>query len=79
VSDDGSISVYPNPSVNGKFTVSITNSKTVNSKLTVYSLDGKKIFEKIDVKEGINDINSGLKKGFYMIKINSYTHKLVIE
>ena len=75
---DPSIDIYPNPAVDGNFTVVLSNVKG-NSDLIVYSLDGKKVYEKSNLKEGVNDITSGLKKGLYMIKINSYTKKIVIE
>jgi endoglucanase len=78
-----SIEVYPNPSNDGNFTVLLSNLKTDNSKLTVYSLDGKKVYEKINLREGTNNINSGLKNGLYILKTNcsnnTYTQKLIVK
>jgi endo-1,4-beta-xylanase len=75
--------IYPNPSINGDFTISLSNLETENSNLSVFNLQGKKVFEISDLHEGINNISSGLNQGIYIIRTNFnnsvYSKKLIVE
>jgi hypothetical protein len=80
---ESSIQLSPNPSSDGNFILTLSNLKAEDTKLNVYSMEGKKVFEKINLKEGANYVASGLKKGAYIIKVicnnKTYTQKLIIE
>jgi GH35 family endo-1,4-beta-xylanase len=75
--------IYPNPSTNGDFTITLSKLKTVNSKICVYNLQGQKVYENSNLHEGINTISSGLTSGIYIMQVglnNSvYSRKLVVK
>jgi hypothetical protein len=62
--------IYPNPSSNGNFTVTLSNMGPWNFQLSIYNLEGKKVYGQDNLSTGNNSINSGLRKGVYVIKIN---------
>jgi len=64
-----SFEVYPNPSINGKFTITLTNKNGESSKLTIFSLDGKKVYQKDNLQSGANHISAALKTGVYILNI----------
>ncbi len=68
VSDHSNFKIYPNPSVNGDFTVDILSDDKKNYRLNIFSVDGKKVFETERLGSGVHNISSGLKKGIYFIK-----------
>ena len=59
--------IYPNPSMNGNFTITLQNKSMENSKVSIFSLDGKKVFEQVNLKAGANFIASSLKTGVYIL------------
>lgn len=81
ISKETTFSVYPNPSNNGIFKLSVVNEKKVS--LQVFDLSGRLIIEKNDLKN--NDIInlSQYSKGVYIARLSSETKnnslKLVIN
>jgi poly(3-hydroxybutyrate) depolymerase len=77
------LGIYPNPSSNGDFNVSIPDSETENFQLCIFNIEGKKVFEQNNLKKGNNFISSGLAKGMYIIKTNCSksitTEKIIIQ
>ncbi len=76
------MNIFPNPAVNGEFTVNIAGNASDSHTLTIYSYDGKKVFEEGNLSSGIQEINTGLTKGIYFVKINDSNNniqKLIIE
>ncbi len=74
--------IFPNPAINGEFTVNITGNVNDSHTLAIYSFDGKKVFEDNSLSSGNTKINTGLAKGIYFVKIdnsNDNIHKLVIK
>ena len=77
-----SIKVYPNPAVNGQFTIE-SNLKG-NADYEIYDLSGKLIKSAEKLEKGINKVNgSGIQSGVYLIKINadgnSISKKIVVK
>lgn len=62
--------LYPNPVVNGEFTVKLDNN-TANGKVTLYNLEGK-LLEAYTLTAGIAEIKTKLPAGayFYSVTIN---------
>lgn len=83
VSESATIEIFPNPAVNGNFTIALHGTAAENSYLRIYSLDGKKLFEQKDLVPGENNIISGLKGGAYIVKVscngNITSQKLIIR
>ncbi|MBS1646945.1 MAG: choice-of-anchor J domain-containing protein [Bacteroidetes bacterium] len=65
------VSIYPNPSANGNFSIDIKQSETSIQKITAYDLVGKKVFELNEhIPSGIYNMNlSHLSSGTYFIQI----------
>ena len=62
------LTIYPNPS-NGKFQISISNSKyNENFKLVIYNIQGKQIFQNTTNSASVIDLNNQ-PKGIYFIKV----------
>jgi hypothetical protein len=76
-----SFEIYPNPAVNGYFTVSVHGLENLN--IVIYNINGKKVYEQNKLNIGDNIINTGLSKGLYFVKAysNEYnlTKKVVIQ
>ncbi len=74
-------SIYPNPSTNGQFEVSISGGNEDVYELHIYSVDGKKVYSKADLLNGINKVNTGLKPGMYVVKFSgqSIIEKLIVK
>jgi hypothetical protein len=64
-----SFDVFPNPSVNGDFTITLTDKNAENSKVNIFSFEGKKVYEEDDLKSGANYISSALKTGVYILNV----------
>jgi hypothetical protein len=75
--------IYPNPSSNGNFAVSLTNLSSENFQLSIYNLEGKKVYEQNNIGVGDNQVISGLKPGAYIVKANcgkyNFTQKLIVK
>ena len=65
------ISIYPNPSADGNFTVDVKKDEHAVQKICVYDLLGKKVFElNANVPAGMYNMNlSDLSSGTYMVQI----------
>ena len=72
------ILVYPNPSANGAFTLSIPFAGKESYQLTIFTIEGKKIYAQSHLAAGKNHINANIKKELYIIKIkaNQYNTSL---
>ena len=62
--------LYPNPVVNGEFTVKLDNN-TANGKVTLYNIEGK-LLETYNLTAGIAEIKTKLPAGayFYSVTVN---------
>ena len=62
--------LYPNPVVNGEFTVK-TENNTTNGKVTIYNIEGK-LLETYTLTAGITEIKTKLPTGeyFYAVTVN---------
>ena len=62
--------LYPNPAINGEFTVK-TESTTSNGKVTIYNIEGK-LLETYTLAAGLAEIKTKLPAGayFYAVTIN---------
>lgn len=78
-----SIEIFPNPAIDGNFTITLNGTSTENSYLCINSLDGKKLFEQKALVPGENNIISGLNEGIYIIRVscngNTTIKKLIIR
>ncbi len=76
------VDIFPNPAVNGEFTVNIAGNGNKMYTMTIYSYDGKKVFEDNNLSSGTHKISTGLSKGIYFVKTNDSNdtiQKLIIE
>lgn len=73
------LSVYPNPSSNGVFTVSFASEGSSNISVRVYSLIGREVFhDQINAADGAyrEAVNvSGLPKGIYILEVSNGEQK----
>lgn len=58
------VKIYPNPAIQGQFKVETQES----SMMTINDMSGRIVFTKL-LGESVNEINSNLNKGFYLIRI----------
>ena len=73
------VSVYPNPS-SGSIHLIIDNAQTIADEIAIYDAMGRRVFvEPYKYTEGINEvtIQPNLGAGIYLLKIGSYTHRIV--
>lgn len=78
------LNVYPNPSVDGSFTINTSHMNMSNGlQVNVYSLEGKALFETQIKKEDETTIKTNLSKGMYLLKLvdadKIYSSRLLIE
>jgi xyloglucan-specific exo-beta-1,4-glucanase len=80
--NEGAISLYPNPTNGGRFTILLTEISE-NAVVSIYDNQGRKLYEKIAPGGNRIEINSRLKSGIYMVRINSkgsgFTKKLIVK
>lgn len=74
--------IYPNPTKDGKFSIELpVTSNTAN--VNIFDNQGRLLFEKVLFNNGKLDIESGLQKGIYIIKVASEglnsTQKLIVQ
>lgn len=73
------LSVYPNPSSNGVFSVSFNTEGSGSISVRVYSLIGREVFhDQINAADGVyrESINvSSLPKGIYILEVSSGDQK----
>ena len=72
--------IYPNPS-SGKISLNIFNNEFNSINLEVFNLSGELIEKRfLSGKSNINyDIHLDLCKGIYLLKVNNFTKKIVIQ
>ena len=72
--------IYPNPS-SGKISLNIFNNEFNSINLEVFNLSGELIQKRfLSGKSNINyDIHLDLCKGIYLLKVNNFTKKIVIQ
>ena len=76
------ISLYPNPTNEGKFTVLLPEIFR-NTVVRIYDNIGKLLIEKVITNNDRLDIDSGLNKGIYIVRVSSdgkiFTGKLIVN
>jgi hypothetical protein len=81
-SSSGNVKIFPNPAYNGNFSIAITGNEDDSYQLLIYNPAGKTVYND-NLKAGMNEINSELKSGIYMIHLIHGTHvniqKLIID
>jgi hypothetical protein len=79
--EDG-VSLYPNPSHGGSFTILLPGS-TETAFVTIYDILGRTVYQKNTQGSNRIQINSQLKTGVYMVRIKSdagsFTKKLIVK
>jgi len=79
--NDGAISLYPNPASEGKFTILLPEISK-DAVVRIYDNLGRMVYEKIAQGNNRIEIDSRLKAGLYIIRINSkafsFTKKLIV-
>lgn len=65
-----SVKVYPNPSANGAFDVSIPPIGNEKFSISIWTIDGKEVF-RTSLSNGENHVNTRLPAGFYILKVQS--------
>jgi hypothetical protein len=74
---DTTFSVYPNPSANGFFKISVANQEIVS--LQVFDISGRLITKKIDLKNNDQINLSQYQKGVYIGRFSSETKNEVLK
>jgi xyloglucan-specific exo-beta-1,4-glucanase len=81
INADG-ISLYPNPSYGGRFTILLTEMPE-NADVRIYDNQGRMLYKKIAQGGNRIEINARLKAGLYIVRINSkgssLTRKLIVK
>ncbi len=74
-------SIYPNPSTNGQFNLSLSGGNDDMFELYIYTVDGTMVYAKTDLVNGVNKVNTGLKSGLYVVKFSgqSIIEKLIVK
>lgn len=74
------INIYPNPTENGRFTVSVP--KPTATEIRIFNLQGQLLFSTTGSGTEI-EVNSGLKAGVYIVQVNTdhllTSKKLIVE
>ncbi|MCL6219525.1 RICIN domain-containing protein [Zunongwangia pacifica] len=75
--------VYPNPSINGDFNMSMDNSKVKDYSITIFDIQGNKVFEKKYDDPEQKILQTGLSKGIYFLKVTgkniSKSKKIIVK
>jgi hypothetical protein len=83
IDEDTTIKVFPNPSINGKFTISLLNKNLKNTQLNIFNMNGQLVFSQANMSYGTNEISAGLNKGIYAIQVTgndfNYMSKIIVE
>lgn len=74
---DTTFSIYPNPSANGIFKISVANQEIVS--LQVFDISGRLITKKIDLKNNDQINLSQYQKGVYIGRFSSETKNEVLK
>lgn len=79
--NDGAISLYPNPASEGKFSI-LLPEMSKDAVVRIYDNLGRMVYEKIAQGNNRIEIDSRLKAGLYIVRINSkafsFTKKLIV-
>ncbi|WP_143774098.1 T9SS type A sorting domain-containing protein [Niastella vici] len=80
--NEDAISLYPNPANGGRFTVLLPEASE-NAVISIYDNQGRMVYKKNALGGNRIQINSRLKAGLYLVKINSkagsFTRKLIVN
>jgi hypothetical protein len=87
VLDNNSVSIYPNPSLNGRINIQITSSNNQPVNASLMNMIGQEVYSQIlDVKSGNNTFSMDLSNkdnGIYFLKLhnsdNSLTRKIILN
>lgn len=80
---EAKLKVYPNPSLDGRFTIEMKGLKSWTANVQIYTIAGMLVYDKnFDSNRNIS-INSGLTKGMYLLIVsangNKSSQKIVIN
>jgi len=79
---EGAISMYPNPASEGRFTILLPEISE-NVVVRIHDNLGRMVYEKIARGDNKIEVDSQLKAGFYIVRINSkafsFTKKLIVN
>jgi len=82
LNNEDAVSLYPNPSNGGRFMILLPGS-TENAVVSIYDIQGRMVYKKNAQGSNTIQINSQLKTGLYMVRINSnagsFTKKLLVK
>jgi hypothetical protein len=74
--------IYPNPARDGRFSIMLPGASH-NISVSIFDSQGRLLSEKIFNNSDRMDIDSGLKKGIYLVKATSegmnFTQKLIVK
>jgi hypothetical protein len=77
------IKVFPNPSVNGKFNITLLDKNMKNTQLNIYNMNGQLVYNQVNLNFGSNEISALLNKGVYAIQVKgnnfNYISKIIVE
>ena len=80
--NEDAVSLYPNPASEGRFTILLPEISK-NAVVRIYDNQGRMVYEKIAQGSNKIEIDSQLKAGLYIIRINSqavsFTKKLIVN
>ncbi|SFI41399.1 M43 family zinc metalloprotease [Halpernia frigidisoli] len=84
VANDKKVSIYPNPSKDGVFSIKLNDASSNEVKVEIVDMAGRVVYQtKGLVNNKTLNINSKLTKGTYIVKVNSgsnvSTEKLIIK
>ena len=80
--NEDAVSLYPNPSNGGRFMILLPGS-IENAVVSIYDILGRMVYKKNAQGSNTIQINSQLKAGVYLVRINSnagsFTKKLIVK
>ena len=80
--NEDAVSLYPNPSNGGRFTILLPEIAE-NAVISIYDNQGRMVYKKNAQGGNRIQINSRLKAGLYLVRINSkacsFTKKLIVN
>ena len=80
--NEDEISLYPNPSNKGRFTI-ILPEISENAKVKIFDNQGRMVYEKSAHSNKKIEVDSQLKPGLYIVRINckgySFTKRLIVN
>ncbi len=66
---ENAFTVYPNPTVDGKFNLQFNISELENLSIEIVDINGKSLFSKTDLKENNSISVPNISEGIYFVKL----------